>query len=274
MPVDGTNTCIETDGQQALTNFFPTLDHFELMPKHATVNNILCQQWVYKQVNGPKVGVYTFSVGVATGVPVQYAWVGYDNQFGSHFDQYVVDYEQFVPGVGLFNQTTFSKPDMKCGGFPGQGFSNPISALDTMFNPAAMDAHYAEYKQHHGKPASTDANRAAHFSSNLRFIHMFNRKSISESASLRLEPNFLADATDAERAKRSGVNNTRTSNSNIRMRGPDYIHTAPKDMSGVPSSIDWVAKGAVTVCGVVWCGVVWCGVVHLLVLTRPPFSLS
>jgi hypothetical protein len=31
--------------------------------------------------------------------PLQYSWVGYDVLLGSHFDEYIISYNEFIPGT-------------------------------------------------------------------------------------------------------------------------------------------------------------------------------
>ena len=52
--------------------------------------------WVYVKIEGYKKNTYTmYTSGVKFDQPVHYEMMGYDTLFGSHYDQYEMDYMNY-----------------------------------------------------------------------------------------------------------------------------------------------------------------------------------
>lgn len=68
-----------------------------------------------------RVSTYTLYYGEETKAPVKYTMFGYNSLFGSHYDEYVVQYKSFQPNTA--KASAFDKPRIPCGSFPGPGVS-------------------------------------------------------------------------------------------------------------------------------------------------------
>jgi hypothetical protein len=84
-------------------------------------------------------------------VSVHVCLCGADTLFGSHYDEYVIDYQFYVPDNSLFNATTFAKPAMSCGAMQGAGYDSPAFTITSLFPSTTTDAHFDEYTNNHGK---------------------------------------------------------------------------------------------------------------------------
>ena len=61
----------------------------------------MCSLWQQVVVNGKKTSTYSLWVDKSTGSPVRYEMMGYDSLIGSHFDKYVLDYQDYKGDVSI-----------------------------------------------------------------------------------------------------------------------------------------------------------------------------
>ena len=70
--------------------------------------------YTYNYTVGTKKNSYTLFVAVESGNPVMFEFVGYDNLFGSHYDQYIIMYSSFSstppdPDVFKFQESKYMR---------------------------------------------------------------------------------------------------------------------------------------------------------------------
>ena len=51
--------------------------------------------YTYKYLVGTKNNTYKIFISLETGSPVLFEFIGFDNLFGSHYDQYIIKYTSF-----------------------------------------------------------------------------------------------------------------------------------------------------------------------------------
>ena len=64
-----------------------------------------CDLYYYMFQEGTKQNKYTMLINHATGMPAVFSFIGYDNVFGSHFDEYVFEYDKIETTIddSVFN---------------------------------------------------------------------------------------------------------------------------------------------------------------------------
>ena len=72
---------------------------FDLLQFAATYlyNGEMVNIFLYNYTVGTKKNTYTLFTSVESGNPVMFEFVGYDNLFGSHYDQYIIMYSSYSP---------------------------------------------------------------------------------------------------------------------------------------------------------------------------------
>lgn len=216
--------------------------------------------------------LYTTTDGSNT--PVALSFMGYDSVFGSHYDQYLITYNNFATGPGIFPPGTFDQPTFaangQCGPFPGtpgEGAARGQALFSELVpqggNVAPIhpkhDAAFMEFISTYGKQYTSEKElreRHAIFTNNRRLIEASNHKAQAEGRTLRLAMNSLGDATQLERSMRRG----RVYRPRPQGNGAHHVHPepAPEALAALPTSWDWRDHGAVTevpdqgVCGSCW----------------------
>ena len=61
---------------------------------NTTYKGITCEVYYYEYTVGEKVNKYTMLIDQASGMPLVFAFIGYDDLFGSHYDEYVIEYDK------------------------------------------------------------------------------------------------------------------------------------------------------------------------------------
>jgi len=68
--------------------------------------------YYYEQMENTKKNAYTMLVDQTSGTPVAFTFIGYDNLFGSHYDEYVIEYDSiktsFDPSVFNIYQSKYT----------------------------------------------------------------------------------------------------------------------------------------------------------------------
>ena len=74
---------------------------FALQDTNATrmYKGITCEVYYYEHKEGNKVNKYTVLINQATQMPAVFFFVGYDNLFGSHYDEYLFEYDKIETTV-------------------------------------------------------------------------------------------------------------------------------------------------------------------------------
>ncbi|XP_011660799.2 crustapain [Strongylocentrotus purpuratus] len=207
--------------------------------------------------NQSRTSTYTFAVTTTTPPrPVQYRMMGFDSLLGSHFDEYIIDYD-FYDEATAISDDIFSIPkNLTCAGFPGPGVEQKIKGnpMREMVNPEMGDRLHQlfdEYKQKYDKSYKTDlehVQRKGHFTKNVRMIHSINRANLGYV----LDINHMADQSHQELKRMRGRLRQTRPNNGLPYDGSDVSDDA------VPDHIDWNVLGAVSpvkdqaVCGSCW----------------------
>ena len=72
---------------------------------------IKCDVYYYVFQEGSKQNKYAMLFNHATGMPVVFSFIGYDNLFGSHYDEYVFEYDTIETS---FDESVFDIYQSKC----------------------------------------------------------------------------------------------------------------------------------------------------------------
>ncbi|KAJ3440629.1 hypothetical protein M0813_08899 [Anaeramoeba flamelloides] len=197
---------------------------------------------------------YIYSTVVGTNYPVQYWFLGYDSIFGSHYDQYVIDYYEYIPsGV---KDSDFAIPSI-CKN-PEETKRNTFGRNSLLFKKilpsrkAALDEKFNLFMNKYGKSYSSQSEtlkRQKIFLDNHQYIENFNK----ENSHMKLAINHFADLS-LEEYKRYYLLPKRTVVSDE--NSGNYVRN---NLEGqLPESWDWRDYGASppvkdqSVCGSCW----------------------
>nr|XP_054772774.1 crustapain-like [Lytechinus pictus] len=207
--------------------------------------------------NRSRTSTYTFAVTTTTPPrPVQYVMMGFDSLLGSHYDEYIIDFDFFDENTEISEDTFTIPKNLTCKGFPGPGIEHKIKGnpMKEMMNPEQGDRYHQlfdEFKQKYGKTYKSDVEhveRKSHFTKNVRMIHSINRANLGYVLAI----NHLADQSHYELKRMKGRLRQTQPNNGFPYTGSDI----PDD--AIPDHIDWNVRGAVSpvkdqaVCGSCW----------------------
>ena len=247
-------------------NVIPDLEGFEYQGRDfcpdwygniVTTGPQECQKWTKVATFNEKESRYTFWSKLDAHqrhIPVHYLMMGYNNLFGSHFDEYRVAYKNYQVQAQIGADVFTFVENYSCRSFPGPGNDhvsthNPIKEF-IHGHDQHIEKDFESFKEKHGKnyqEKSEEEERKANFRHNHRFIHSMNRK----NKKYQLKINHMSDFSTGElkmlrgRLRSSGYNGGQV----FKQRNAD---------AHIPEYHDWRLFGAVNpvkdqaVCGSCW----------------------
>jgi len=263
-PMQGQEGCLYIPGPVELTSIFPDLSIFDYVGEDSCGVDMAqtCDVWQFVDQEENKTNTYTFYWDSDNEVPVRYHLMGYDSLFGSHFDEYVVDYGMIDDSP--IDPEEFNPPlSLSCTLFPGAGGPS-VSAEWEAMNPfheiAKLHPHaedhleglFSGFMNTHGKTYQSDEHREYRkqvFGQNLRYVNTMNRQKLSYKMAI----NNRGDWNDADFTANMNTQRYPASGNHA---GSYHVPKMPR--ASLPDSIDWRQLGAVTavkdqgICGSCW----------------------
>ncbi|KAL4448265.1 hypothetical protein ABPG75_005484 [Micractinium tetrahymenae] len=259
-------------GELHLLSALPDVSGWEYAGAGALEGGCATHVWQYTARHAAKVAVYRLHVAADdSDAPLRLHMQGNDLLSGSHFDEYVVDYSEFVPGRP--DPEVFARPALCKGVKPSAAPAGAHSAtalrMAVIVPAVSYRGEHAEYDaflsghgagRQHTSLAEYRA-RAALFEASSAFIEAHNSRS---SASFRLAMNRFGDWTEEEflalmlprrarmlaqrstgpLASAAGSADGEEQGSPCRLRKHELPHEPLVDPARVPAQLSWRGTGA------------------------------
>lgn len=229
----------------------------EFWPVDRSTANKSCELWLYSVANENKLNSYKFWLtrdSAGNAVPVEYRFVGADTLLGSHYDEYVVVYRNFVQPATIDDSVFEIASGLTCRDYPGPGLKQNVAIHDPIREfvhgvSNHIDSEFDSFKKKHGK---VYAHKHEHdtkkdiFRHNYRMIQTLNRKNHHYKTAV----NHLADWSLQQIGGLRGRIPTKGYNG-----GKAFVKPVRDDL---PDQLDWRLFGAVNpikdqaICGSCW----------------------
>eukprot|EP00117_Sycon_ciliatum_P016368 scpid96588/ scgid15821/ Counting factor associated protein D len=163
--------CFQSNGTaDSPTHFQPLLprhpENFKFLRSEFHETGRIYDLFEYTFTQGMKTNTYRFTTLSTNGefVPILFHYLGFNTLFGSHYDEYIVNYTSFTSYQGKeFPVDTFNPHSRieDCTGFPGPGLSHSpsvFSRVHSMVEPETdeIDESFGDFKAKHGKVYTSD----------------------------------------------------------------------------------------------------------------------
>lgn len=256
-------TCFVSTGIGAgpMVTLLPDLSTWSYQGVH-NIDGTPCTAWETSVKDLNRTAVYVMFVNQATDSPVQLILSGYDFVFGSHPDVYVFNYANYTPNY--VDDSLLEEPSL-CSN--GSAIENTqartlrakahLGQLSMLTPPVSEDPFHlfmSKHQKHYTDKMEYQMRRTI-FNKNLRRIEEHNAK---QDTTFKMAMNHLGDYTDSE-IEMLLMPKQPLELKEKSLLGAVRTHTADSiDFDSIPSSLDWVAKGAVNkikdqgICGSCW----------------------
>jgi len=193
-------------GAPVLTNMLPDISKFSGPIKSDMCPDLMhtdCLTYTYETTVMGRDEQYTFVTQMQDGkeVPIWYAWEGYNDVFGSHFDQYVITYKQMT--TDNIDPSIFTPPEI-CTGANVEIRGKESSLLRNMAK-SPFEHEFRHFLHKHEKQYADQAEyetRIKNYHDNQAYIARRN----AEGLSYKLTMNQHGDFTPEELRRKRGLN--------------------------------------------------------------------
>lgn len=208
----------------------------------ATINGLQTYLWVYEEKQHQKTGVYKFYV-TPDGVPIKLHMFGINYMTGSHFDEYVYDFEFLKAGPvdpSLFIPPAICKDALKLTGpsYLGVQLRSLLPSATVAKDHGAFKV-WSSMKRDPAIPRELDSSSLSQFAATKKYVEEFN----SQQAPYKLGLNRFAHMSEDEFVRIMLPN--RLKNKALQKTGPAFqaSGTFVKKLgkSKLPKQLDWRA---------------------------------
>ncbi|KAJ5068233.1 hypothetical protein M0811_12460 [Anaeramoeba ignava] len=242
---------------QTLVGMFPDLSTWTYIGV-GVARGFKCNVWeyIYQPPGYNKTNVYHFYVDFNTNSPVQYHMLGYDIVFGSHFDEYVMDYYSYIPNQ--VNPNAFVLPAIcnNASSHPEHKFGRnslhfkKLTPLKSSNSETLFDLFKSKYSKNYPNEKEQQ-ERQEIFYNNYRYINEFNQ----EHTDMTLGVNHFADMT-IEEFRSVMLMPKGMLQRKVNHKIEEYEPRIPT--SSLPTNLNWTELGAVSpVKDQAFCGSCW-----------------
>lgn len=252
VPTDYDVSCFASVGADvAVQNFFPDLSEYTLLSNDVDIRGVAAVQYQLIKYQVGRVNTYNFYHSNDGSMrPLRFHFIGYDELLGSHYDEYSFEYFDYQEGeivIDVFDRLEKIKStceifdESESGPSSGKKGIHPASAIELFpFSHKSdyLSKSFDDFKDVHGKSYDPliDRYRQHIYVRNIREITSFNRK----SRDFKMQLNKFADMLPKE------LKALRPNKGKVVPNNAMFTYTRPHRPKKLPSSWNWVTKGAVS----------------------------